>query len=246
MRLVALTLGFLCAVPGAFAQGDDLARRTLACHESFKKHAGAGRYEVWEKDGLIFARSTFIDRSANGKLHVQLSFTDGDKVYAAKIPSPTFTDSAGVQRQSFYYEEHKARLSFPDGKSYCVNYRPQLGADQLRQYERSPPAACANEPVIAVAEVKGEDAASHLDHIHTRLSDGISLAVHLSEQCKARGRCDRDKPEEKLAGFTGAACRDLRGVASSLRQLETYAGRYGNSVNEGVAGQGAAPGDGVQ
>lgn len=224
------------------------ARTAMACHQSFKDHAPKGRYEVWQKDEMIFARSIASDPSVAGRdgtTYLQLSFTDGNKVFAAKVPSPSSKDSSGKDRQKFYYADHNFKLNFPGGKSYCVSIKPQLGTDEMKRYENSPPAQCAADPAIAVTEVKDTEAQRHLDNIHTRMSDALGLSLHLSERCKAEGRCDRERPEARLVGFSGGACRAINYLRSDLRRLDAYAAKYGSS-NEGVATDGARAGDGVQ
>lgn len=226
----------------------DIAKRTLTCHNSFKKHTAPDKYEVFEKDDLIFARSIDSDPRVDGKdgkTYLQLSFTDGSKVFSARVESPSYTDKKGEQRQRFYYQDHSFKLNFPNGKSYCVVMQPRLGADQLKKYEAAPPATCTNE--IAAIEQKDAEAKKHLNLIHTRLGDGINIAVHLSERCKTGNYCDRARPEEKLVGFTGAECRGIDWIKGDLKRFEAYASKHGNSLREGVAGEGSAnSADGVQ
>lgn len=222
----------------------------MSCHQHLKNHISPERYEVWEKDGLIFARSFASDPRTNdsdGKVYVQLSFTDGEKVYAVKVPSPFVTTSDGKKMQVFYYEDHRFQLSFPNGKTYCVNYRPRFGTDQLKAYEASPPAKCATQANYPASEVTGEQAVAHLQNIHRRMDGALDMSVYLSERCRREGRCEKDQPEARLAGFEPAKCRSVPLLASSLKRFESFARTSGLGV-EASAGEPAnvPDNDGVQ
>lgn len=250
MRPLILGSVFLSSFVSAQSQTGDTAaaaRTALQCHQSFRDHAPKDRYEVWQKDEMIFARSIASDPGTpgqDGTSYLQLSFTDGNKVFAAKVKSPVTRDSSGKERQKFYYADHNFKLNFPSGKSYCVSLKPQLGTDEMKRYDKSPPAQCASDPVIQVAEVKDNEAHRHLDYIHSRMSDALSLSLYLSERCKGQGRCDREQPEQRLVGFTGSACGNIVYMRSELRKLDAYAAKYGNT-NGAVVEQGGAQ-DGVQ
>lgn len=255
-----LVLGTLILSLAAMAVETDLPseiKKTLSCHQSYRSTASPF-YEVFEREGFTFARAIAnVPNSNPRRSALLLSMTDGDQVYTVTVPSPARTTPQGKTEYDFYGAVHNFKMTVPakDGnKSFCVSYEPDMiDKDNIRKFEKSPPASCDGALAVTAEVQSGRDALMSLRTIQARIHDNLRASVYnanayYNNPAKA-SRFEREAAD-RLARYNGQKCRGLSyatlfggTIDKRVDDVETVNARAGapsapNSVPAGTTGNG--------
>lgn len=129
------------------------------------------------RDGVSLTRGNAANRmnTQTGRPDdvLRLSLIHQSNFYVADLPVPEVVGSQGRNQSNFLWTEHRMRLEVPNGNSsrfFCVKFSPNfIVADELREFQASPPATCEEAANVRAQSPEGRDRAISLEMMQARL-----------------------------------------------------------------------------
>lgn len=200
---------------------------------------------IYQREGVNVNRGYVPERkdpnSPESRDVLRLNLIHEDTYYAVDYPVPAGRDSQGRQQSNYLWTTHQMRVEIPSTsgpRHFCVSFAANfIVADELKRFDASPPAQCADWTTVVAQPQTGAERRSSLRNMERRLTSELAVILRRAQRVTNNEPGFADHPRhrrilEQVRSTDWSVCRGAtREIDNSAGALSEFQQASGGSVS---------------